>query len=820
MSARQRALEIDPEARGPALPPVDYGYRSPQPPPAAYAPAYGPPPDLSGLEQQLRNITTQIENLNRPGELTDALSGLRSDLAEIARMLTEAMPRRAVEALEIEVRKLAERIDFTREAGVDPSTIANMERGLADLREALGTLTPAESLVGFDDAVRGLSRKIDQMALQHDPANLQQLEAAITALRGIVSHVASNDTLMGLAEEMRGLSAKVDRVASAAIGPDGLLPQAQSGEPVLLAIERGFAELTSRLFELQSHSMAGGQAPEVMDHLKRDLERTQDLLEAVHGTLGHLVDRLAVIEGGVRPDASMPPPAPGYHPGPSPQPPFPAHPGANGRVGPPPAGPMAAAPDFEPPMPATPMMEPPAPQAPAPSLVSLPAIVPPPPETAEPPPAPKVRPPVARDRQPIDPNLPPDFPLEPGSGVPRARPPGSAAERIAASEAALGPARQPNANHPGQTNFIAAARRAAQAAGPGIGPDAPPQAEPAKPDKPAKSLSQRVRSLIVGGSAVLVVIASMRIALNVMEPTPETATESVQTVQVPEPVATSSVPADRIPVVRKNDGVFAATPPAGLIMPGEPISKPDTVPVARAPDPDITGSIGPRGAAPAPTSDPRPILSDKLPASLRQAATGGDPAAEYEVALRHLDGRGVPQNLEEAARWLERSAKAGLAPAQFRLGGLYEKGQGVKKNLDTARRHYVAAAEKGNAKAMHNLAVMYSEGVDGKPDYKAASLWFRKAAEHGIADSQYNLGVLYARGVGIDRNLARILQMVRACGRPGRPRGGQEARRCRRPARPGLAGGGETRGAGLRRRAAAGGGHPGEVAARRLGAAG
>ena len=87
-------------------------------------------------------------------------------------MLTEAMPRRAVEALEIEVRKLAERIDFTREAGVDPSTIANMERGLADLREALGTLTPAESLVGFDDAVRGLSRKIDQMALQHDPGEI------------------------------------------------------------------------------------------------------------------------------------------------------------------------------------------------------------------------------------------------------------------------------------------------------------------------------------------------------------------------------------------------------------------------------------------------------------------------------------------------------------------------------------------------------------------------------------------------------------------------------------------------------------------------
>ena len=39
-------------------------------------------------------------------------------------------------------------------------------------------------------------------------------------------------------------------------------------------------------------------------------------------------------------------------------------------------------------------------------------------------------------RQPIDPNLPPDTPLEPGSGAPRIKP-GSAAARIAASEAAL-----------------------------------------------------------------------------------------------------------------------------------------------------------------------------------------------------------------------------------------------------------------------------------------------------------------------------------------------------------------------------------------------
>ena len=226
---------------------------------------------------------------------------------------------------------------------------------------------------------------------------------------------------------------------------------------------------------------------------------------------------------------------------------------------------------------------------------------------------------------------------------------------------------------------------------------------------------------------------------------------------------------------------------------------------------DVTSSIGTAPLPPA-TEQPMPALStdqrlvppEKLPAPLRTAAMNGDPAAAYEIAMRHLEGRGISQSLEEAARWLERSAKAGLAPAQFRLGSLYEKGQGVKKSLDTAQRLYSAAAQKGNAKAMHNLAVLYAEGAHGKPDYKIAAQWFRKAAERGIADSQYNLGILYARGIGVEQNLARSLQMVLAGERPGRQGSRQEARRCRRAARRPVADGGAPCRADLHGRAAAG----------------
>jgi localization factor PodJL len=85
---------------------------------------------------------------------------------------------------------------------------------------------------------------------------------------------------------------------------------------------------------------------------------------------------------------------------------------------------------------------------------------------------------------------------------------------------------------------------------------------------------------------------------------------------------------------------------------------------------------------------------------LRTAALAGNSAAEYEIAVRYTEGRGVTANTEEGARWLERAAKSGFAPALFRLGGLYDKGGALKRDRALARQLYTAAAEKGHAKAM------------------------------------------------------------------------------------------------------------------------
>ena len=174
-----------------------------------------------------------------------------------------------------------------------------------------------------------------------------------------------------------------------------------------------------------------------------------------------------------------------------------------------------------------------------------------------------------------------------------------------------------------------------------------------------------------------------------------------------------------------------------------------------------TGSIGRvASAAPDRGASLLPDLSASIPSgvgpSLRQAALAGSPAAQYELARRLFEGRGVPRDQLAAASWFERAASAGFAPAEFRLGALYQKGAGVELDPTAARRWYAAAARAGNALAAHNLGVMHAELIgEANADYVEAAKWFRRAAEMGLRDSQFNLGVLYARGLGLERNLAR-----------------------------------------------------------------
>ena len=789
IAARQRALRGEPEA--PPLQPA------PAPEPMLQQ---VPVQNLTGLEDQLRQITDQIETLRRPG-VEEAINALRDELGEIGRALNDAMPRRAIDTIERQIQGLTQRIAENRHAGADQHALSGIEHGLAEVRDALRGLTPAENLVGFNDAVAGLAHKIDLIVAQKDPETLNQLEHAITTLREMAAHVASNDAVGRLAGQVEKLGERVEEFGRSGAAADALsnleqridalsralAERAQNGASVpprlenlvqslagkieqiqesrsdnvaaehledrivqlverldasdsrlshLEAIERGLADLLMQMEEMRASKNAAVLRTEAesavgVDTLKHDLARTQDTLEAVNGTLGSLVDRLARMEKEFRE-------APRRIAEPEPEPFELTQP--IGRVA------ARAAPE---PVPAAaPMKLPPA------APLQIPAVEPPA-VRAEPAPAPKRMP--APKIGPIDPDLPPDQPLEPGSGPPRAR----VGARIAAPEPS-----------PAKSSFIAAARRAAQAA-------VQQTAKTPKSDAPLEDsdeaqvragVMKRVKRLFVAASIAALIAGSAQFGAHYLLGHPGSPKKTAQATKPKAPAAakpssiaaltvspplTQAIPPLAPANALANNGPMFSPIPSPLSAPAlgaAPAPQPAPQPSAASASEDVTGSIAPQQT----TGSSNP--GDRLPAEiggprLRTAAASGDGAAAYEIGVRYAEGHGVAADLAEAARWYERAASKGIALAQFRYASMLEKGVGVKKDLGQARRFYLAAAGKGNAKAMHNLAVLYAEGIEGKPDYATAVHWFRKASLHGVADSQYNLGVLSARGLGTSKNL-------------------------------------------------------------------
>ena len=271
-------------AMAPAAPSPEPAVAAAPPPLPAATTCREPPVDISNLEEQLRDITARIESLRPSSELENVVKSFRRDLADIREQLTEALPRRAVQSLEVEVQALAKRLDHSRASasGIDLGVLAGLEGGLKEVRDALRSLTPAENLVGFEDAVKALSQKVDLIIAKEDPAALQQLETAIGALRGIVSHVASNDTLTKVAEDVRLLAAKVDVVASSAA----------SGQAVS-ALESRIDTLANAL---NASNEAGHAVPRELEKLLSGLiEKLEwvQLTHTDHAALGALEDRIA-----------------------------------------------------------------------------------------------------------------------------------------------------------------------------------------------------------------------------------------------------------------------------------------------------------------------------------------------------------------------------------------------------------------------------------------------------------------------------------------------------------------------------------------------
>ncbi len=117
-----------------------------------------------------------------------------------------------------------------------------------------------------------------------------------------------------------------------------------------------------------------------------------------------------------------------------------------------------------------------------------------------------------------------------------------------------------------------------------------------------------------------------------------------------------------------------------------------------------------------------------------QVAEQGDARSQYNVAWMYANGKGVFQNIQEAASWYEKSAHQGYVDAQYNLANLYLRGNGVVQNDYLAFSWFIKAAEQGDAPAQYNLGRMYLLGKGSDKNIIEGRFWMQLAIEN---DDEY-----------------------------------------------------------------------------------
>lgn len=780
----------------------------------------GDPALMHRLEGRLNALGEQIDLMGRNVASRAApADGLADRLEMLTRRVEELANTKATSHLDERLEQLSYMLERAQKATPQP----DLNRTLADISNKIDALESGAVNDVLAERLDYLARRIDQMEIQPAPvmaapvvddsafrriegrlsdiaARLEESTAAPAtdsrALKSLEDQIANLSTLLHEPRADAGISVDLDRRMGAiedymATSDEYIIEAArQAAEAVVEAYSRNGALQAGSVpaADMSALNALAADLRHLEDLSRSGEERTHKTFQALHETLVHIADRLDDMETRNRPAARMPAANVDFEVDPYALIPAGAEekPAVFGTKGA--AAPRAAVAEALAPQPA------PAPVSET-SALAIEAATKPAAEAKQSKslflalgkklmPGKKAPKAEAGERTIIDPAPSIDpvdvMPgeeanelLEPGSGAPDVK---KILERVRASQSAARANPKP-ASENDRADYIAAARRAAQAAA----IESDPKAQPLKADKKTKApkpaggasaFSRFRRPLLLAAGAVLLAIMAFPLARTLTTgqsaPPAEVAVMSDAN-QAPAAADTSAAPQIDNQATANLDAPAApeAVPPAADPAPAVPADHlTDTAPLdgegaatltPGAPAQDAT-AFAPKDA-PASTNaapaQPAIAIPDTIqPAALADAARSGDALALFEIAARYSEGRnGVTADEAQAVKWYQMAADKGFAPAQYRLGSIYEKGTGVARDINKAKGFYEQAADQGNASAMHNLAVLYASGALGQQDYATAANWFTKAANLGISDSQFNLAILCARGNGVTQDL-------------------------------------------------------------------
>ncbi|KAJ3101573.1 hypothetical protein HDU97_001252 [Phlyctochytrium planicorne] len=155
-----------------------------------------------------------------------------------------------------------------------------------------------------------------------------------------------------------------------------------------------------------------------------------------------------------------------------------------------------------------------------------------------------------------------------------------------------------------------------------------------------------------------------------------------------------------------------------------------------------------RGSPPLPPETER--WNEDAIAILERAAALGSIRAMFRLGIATYDRR----DFVSSAAWFRRAAEEGDdGVAMFNLGTMAEKGRGVRKSLADAAKWYTLAAD-------HRFDVAAVVASSSNPALASAangSIEYAMASVHAI----FNLGVFYEHGWGVEKNLAKCVEMYK-----------------------------------------------------------
>ncbi|KAK8899348.1 hypothetical protein M9Y10_001662 [Tritrichomonas musculus] len=200
------------------------------------------------------------------------------------------------------------------------------------------------------------------------------------------------------------------------------------------------------------------------------------------------------------------------------------------------------------------------------------------------------------------------------------------------------------------------------------------------------------------------------------------------------------------------------------------------------------------------------IIKDLVPgdkqkaiSDLKYSADSGCSFAMDEYAKLLEEGKLIPKNLIESAKYYKKSADSGYADGMFHYGWALCNGDGVPKNYTEAFKYYQMAikkcnhnlalcnsslmiikdavpgdkkqavrnlkisADNGNECAMNEYGELLDKGELVPKNLKEAAKYFKMSAEKGFEDGMFNYAWALTNGLGVTANYKEALRYYKIC---------------------------------------------------------